>query len=86
MVITHDIRLCTILALTRDAVLSARAWLTRGVVGVGTLSRTATEAARGAWTNHVITLLTLNSKLRVRRASAIHTCSAIRIRLLARAA
>ena len=83
VVIAHDIRLSTILALTRDAVLRARAWLACGVVSVGSLSRTTSEAARGARTNHIITLLTLNSKLRVCSAIAIHTCGAICIRLLA---
>jgi hypothetical protein len=84
MVITHDIRLTTLLALTRDAVLSARARLTRGVVSVRALSRTTNEAARGAWTNHVVTLLALNSELRVCSASAIHTSGALCVWLLTR--
>ena len=82
MVSAHDIRLSTLLALTRDAVLSARARLTRGVASVRALARTATRAARGAFSNHIITLLALNSKLRVRRARAGHTRRALGVRLL----
>ena len=78
-----NIRLSTILALTRDAVLRARACLACGVLSVGTFARAATRAARGACSNHVITLLTLNSELRVRRARAVHACRALGVRLLA---
>ena len=84
MVSADDIRLHTLLTLTRDAVLSARACLARSVLSVRPLARTATRAARGAFSNHIITLLALNSKLRVRRASAIHTCGALGVRLLTR--
>ena len=40
----HDIRLRTLLALARDAVLSAGACLARGAIGVGALACTASEA------------------------------------------
>ena len=82
MVITNDIRLRTILALTGDAILRAIACLARGAVGVGTLTRIASEAARGARTNHIITLPAFDTKLRVRSAYARHACRAIRVRLL----
>ena len=84
MVSADDIRLRTLLTLTRDAVLSARACLTRSVLSVRALARTATRAARGAFSNHIITLLTLDSKLRVRRARAVHTGGAICVWLLTR--
>ena len=86
MVSTDDIRLSTLLALTRDAILSTGARLARSVVSVWTLARTATRAARSAFSNHIVTLLTLDSELRVRRASAVHTSGALRVWLLTRGA
>ena len=41
-------------------------WGIRSVVSVWTLARTATRAARSAFSNHIVTLLTLDSELRVR--------------------
>jgi hypothetical protein len=86
MVSADDIRLSALLALTRDAVLSAGARLARSVVSVWTLARTATRAARSAFSNHIVTLLALDSELRVRRASAVHTGGALRVWLLTRGA
>ena len=86
VVSTDDIRLSTLLALTRDGVLSTGARLARSVVNVWTLARTATRAARSAFSNHIVTLLTLDSELRVRRAHANHTSGALRVWLLTRGA
>ena len=86
MVSADDIRLGALLALTRDAVLSAGARLACSALGVRALARTATRAARGARSNHIVTLLTLDSKLRVRRAGTIHACTAISVWLLTRGA
>ena len=44
VVIAHDIRRRTLLALTRDAVLRANARLARGAINVGALARTTSEA------------------------------------------
>ena len=82
MVIVNDVRMQAVLALTRDAVLSASARLARGAICVRALARLAGDAARSVWPDNVVTLLTLHSKLRVCSAIAIHTCGAICVRLL----
>ena len=66
MVIAHDIRLRAVLALARDAVLSARARLARGAVGV--------------WSDNVITFLTFKTELRVRRARAVDAAIHVLVR------
>ena len=83
MVLAHDIRLRALLALTRDAVLSARARLTGGAVCVRTLASLAGDAARSVWSDNVITLLTFDTELRVRRPRAVDACSSICVRLFA---
>ena len=83
MVLAHDIRLRALLALTRDAVLSARARLARGAVCVRTLASLAGDAARSVWSDNVITLLTFDTELRVRRPRAVDACSSICVGLLA---
>ena len=78
-----DIRLRALLALTRDAVLSARARLARGAVCVRTLASLAGDAARSVWPDNVITVLTFDTKLRVCRAITVGACSSICVGLLA---
>ena len=46
VVVTHDVRRHTLLALTRDAVVRANARLARGAIDVGALARTTSDATR----------------------------------------
>ena len=62
---------------TLDTFCAVCVWLCAGTAG---------EATCSARSNHIITLLTLDPKLRVRRAGTIHASIAIHIRLLARGA
>jgi hypothetical protein len=48
VVIAHDVRRRTLLALTSDAILRANARLARGAVGVGAIARTTSDATRRA--------------------------------------
>ena len=76
----------TILTSPGDRIRCAETLDTLCAVCVWLRACTTSEAARGARPNHIVTLLTLDSELRVRRASAIHTCGAIRVWLLTRSA
>jgi hypothetical protein len=59
MVSADDIRLGTLLALTRDAVLCAGACLARGAIGVGALTRTTRDATSRTITINIRNLWSL---------------------------